>query len=213
MAHPLYKHDYSPGQKFNRLTIVSREGMYAYCDCECGKTNVRVQARSLGSGNTKSCGCWLKGETNSNYRHGERIDNKKNRLYSIWVDIKKRAGKEKYYEHVKVCKQWQTYPPFKEWALANGYADSLQIDRIKNHLGYSPKNCRWVTPEKQSQNRRKLFSHNTSGYPGVSKVGSKSRPWRAYYCKDNKAIGIGNFKTPLDAHRARLKHLRNLQHV
>lgn len=50
------------GQKFGRLTVLSRDGLASngqvrwLCQCECSKTKT-VLGGSLKSGNTKSCGC------------------------------------------------------------------------------------------------------------------------------------------------------------
>ena len=50
------------GQRFGRLVVVKREGSCKenkptwLCKCDCGK-NVIIRAKSLQSGNTKSCGC------------------------------------------------------------------------------------------------------------------------------------------------------------
>lgn len=43
---------------------------------------------------------------------------------------------------------------FREWALSNGYADNLILDRINNNEGYSPENCRWITRKEQNINKR-----------------------------------------------------------
>jgi hypothetical protein len=53
------------GQKFNRLTAVSKQdsGLWA-CVCECGN-EVSVKTASLRNGNTKSCGCLQKEHASS----------------------------------------------------------------------------------------------------------------------------------------------------
>lgn len=62
----------------------------------------------------------------------------------------KRYGKK----GVTVCREWlNDYNKFKEWALKNGYSDSLTLDRIDNTKGYAPSNCRWVTMKEQQNNR------------------------------------------------------------
>jgi hypothetical protein len=61
---------------------------------------------------------------------------------------------ERYFDRgIKVCDEWDYWPAFAKWALANGYADHLEIDRTDNDKGYSPENCRWVTKTVQNRNR------------------------------------------------------------
>lgn len=79
------------------------------------------------------------------------------RLYGIWRGMLSRCcptvrnyGKR----GISVCEEWKAYPVFKQWALANGYTDTLTIDRINVDGHYEPGNCRWITRGAQSNNRR-----------------------------------------------------------
>ena len=55
---------------------------------------------------------------------------------------------------ITICAQWKKHPAaFVEWALANDYRPGLYLDRRDNAKGYSPSNCRWVSPLESTRNR------------------------------------------------------------
>lgn len=55
---------------------------------------------------------------------------------------------------ITVCNEWQSSrEAFRAWALANGYEEGLEIDRINNNGNYDPSNCRWVTHAENMKNR------------------------------------------------------------
>jgi hypothetical protein len=86
------------------------------------------------------------------------------RIYRIYQGIKRRcnnpnASDYKYYggRGITVCEEWNEkdgFVAFYKWAVENGYADNLTIDRIDVSKGYSPNNCRWVTQVEQARNKR-----------------------------------------------------------
>ena len=81
----------------------------------------------------------------------QRCNNEHNSIYAYY------GGRG-----IKVCKEWENnFLAFYDWAIKNGYDDTLTIDRIDNDKGYCPENCRWVTMATQSRNKRKYRKHNT----------------------------------------------------
>lgn len=161
------------GCKFGRLTVVEFDRLqnhktYWKCVCDCGLT-VIATGNNLRSGNTQSCGC-LRRELaqqrgKENTEHGESHNNK-TRLYGIWCGMRQRCNnpnREAYSLYggkgVKLCEEWSSYPAFKEWAINNGYADNLSIDRIDSNGNYEPSNCRWIT---LSENVARANKNHTS---------------------------------------------------
>lgn len=64
---------------------------------------------------------------------------------------------------ISVCDEWMSYELFRDWAVSNGYDDTLSIDRIDVDKGYSPENCRWVTDVVQANNRRSNVKYAVEG--------------------------------------------------
>jgi len=90
------------------------------------------------------------------------------RLYTTWVNMVHRCSERNVDRHpnwggrgITVCDEWvNDFKKFYNWAMANGYQDYLQIDRIDNDGNYTPENCRWVTATQNLRNTR--HNHNLS---------------------------------------------------
>ena len=78
------------------------------------------------------------------------------RIYAIYANMKYRCQTPTApaYNHyggrgIKVCDEWldqqHGFESFLNWALGNGYADNLTIDRRDIEGDYEPSNCRWIT--------------------------------------------------------------------
>lgn len=66
-----------------------------------------------------------------------------------------------------MCSEWASadegFENFYKWAMKNGYADNLTIERIDVNGDYSPHNCKWITSKQQHENTRKSIIVNIGG--------------------------------------------------
>lgn len=155
------------GERFGRLVVldnnVSVECAHGkrrngcLCKCDCGNEKI-VLSNSLKTGNTTSCGCFHKeGVAKITYSHGGTHT----KLYNTFLRMRGRCNNpnnKRYKDYggrgISICKEWDKFEVFREWALSHGYKEGLSIERVDVDKGYCPENCTWIPMSEQSKNRR-----------------------------------------------------------
>ena len=158
-------------QKINKNGVKTGSVYYWLCKCDCGNFKI-IRASYLTNHLTQSCGC-LKRETISKIAKvtGKVHGQSNSRIYRIYKHmvnrcyLKTSADYKNYGERgIKVCCEWKNdFKVFYDWAMSNGYADNLTIDRIDVNGNYEPSNCRWVTKEIQNKNTRRNINITYNG--------------------------------------------------
>lgn len=151
------------GQPFSLGRYGVRQNSIAWnvvVKCDCGRVDV-VPCCNLAAGNAGTCRSCAMSKTMK--RHGESGT----RLFGIWAGMRQRCSNPNstFFDRyggrgISIYPEWDSYEAFRDWALANGYADDKEIDRIDNDGNYEPGNCRWTTRLVQSRNtsRAKLVT-------------------------------------------------------
>jgi hypothetical protein len=155
------------GKVISKWVIVSRymgekrkdndNHVYWNCVCECG-------AKSIVSGSDlrrkRSLQCVSCADKERNLQHGDTREGPYKKLYKQWHAMRQRCKSDDpsyapYYKAkgITYCEEWDDYLVFKEWALVNGWAPCLTLDRKDGNKNYSPENCRWATRIQQQRNR------------------------------------------------------------
>lgn len=159
------------GQKHNHLTIQGYVNQRFVCACDCGRKTEVIPVNLLRH-KVKSCGdpdCehHVKLLSESSKTHGMSGT----RLYKVWNGMHQRCTNpinnsfEDYGGRgITVCDDWQTFEPFCEWAIKNGFDENksgieCSMDRIDTNGIYEPLNCRWTNAKVQRHNQRPHKPH------------------------------------------------------
>ena len=149
------------GQKFGRLTVISRaenckKGQTMWnCVCDCGEKTT-TDRQELRRGRTTSCGCLGKERRReANLTHGKCGIS----TYRVWAAMKNRCTNPNNHSYrdyggrgITVCERWDKFENFL--ADMGERTKDLSLDRIDNDGNYTPENCRWATASQQQRNTR-----------------------------------------------------------
>lgn len=200
------------GQKFGRLTVLRRgpnKGKETrwICRCDCGNETI-THAASLRKPSGISCGCRRKEVSaelmrNLTLSHGES----RTRLYVVWREMRYRCNTSTCDAYpgyggrgISVCPEWNTsFEAFRDWAVANGYQDHLTIDREDNDGNYEPGNCRWITKQAQSNNRRSslYLTHNGETMTAVDWARKTGINRQTIYSRIRQGLSVADVLNPV----------------
>jgi hypothetical protein len=163
------------GRVHGRLTVTARAGATTdlkavwHCRCVCG-TEIRVDGKSLRSGNTKSCGCLqrekaaARASTGISITHGvsRKKDHPHYKTYNVWRSLIARCLNPTHKAYagyggrgISVAKRWQGKKGFENFLMDMGpQPPGLTLDRRNVNGPYCKRNCRWATWHDQHRNKR-----------------------------------------------------------
>ena len=114
-------------------------------------------------------------------------------LSRVFVSLKERCTNPhhrsyRFYKRVSIYPLWRKSTlEFVKWAIWRGWGPGLQIDRIRNDLGYSPSNCRFVTPSENCRDKRNNVTDWTKKLRRCSRC-HHTKPFSAFH-RDAHEIG------------------------
>ena len=167
---------------------------------QCGDTSEKQYIQVVGKEDVlcKSCAVSNRHKARDDYKESE------SRMYYIFSNMHTRCYNENYNttknymtKGIIVCSGWyKNFKAFKEWALSNGYSETLSLDRIDNDGNYEPSNCRWADSFTQAQNKSRLRKDNKTGFTNVSFVDNK---YLATITVNKQMFNLGRYETAREA--------------
>lgn len=155
------KNRYFPGYKIGKWTIIqeiyiktkSRIQRGYLCHCDCGYEK-KIVVQELSNNLSKQCNSCRKNEQKKKLiKH----DMSRTLIYKRWVGIKRRCLDKNNVLYgargIRICDRWLIFENFYQ-DMGNIPFKGAQLDRIDPDGHYEPRNCRWVTPHENLQNRR-----------------------------------------------------------
>ena len=159
----------APGQKHGMLTIIEEAERdksncvsKVWCQCDCGNV-IKVWVTSLLAGKRTDCGCYR----SKIPAHKHFMTNSK--LYRSWHRHKQWCSNPKIREYknhggkgIKMCDEWlgeNGFMNYMEWALKEGYDETMTITRFNQEKDFCPENCRIMpAPENRYNFKKKVFN-------------------------------------------------------
>lgn len=162
------------GDRFSRLVVLGESSKrdksrskYYFCKCDCGKI-IEARKDGLFNGRVKSCGCFTKDRMTKHKMCNSRLYHIRNGMIARCYNKNDKNFNKYGGRGIIICDDWKnSFEAFYNWAINNGYADNLSIDRIDVNGNYEPSNCRWATAKQQANNTR--FNHCFT-YNGVTRT-------------------------------------------
>lgn len=139
-----------------RIREGKRTAWMVVLKCSCGDVRVVRVGNAIRGSECVLCGIESnRGERPHTQKHGKIGTN----AYYSWASMKQRClnPKSKSFQNyggrgITVCERWMSFLLFYE--DMGDPPDGMQIERIKNNLGYSKDNCVWATIHEQRRNTR-----------------------------------------------------------